>query len=31
VASDGLAGLPEDLTRVEPGTMVDVLPFSEVL
>jgi molybdopterin molybdotransferase len=31
VASDGLAELPEDLTRVEPGTMVDVLPFSEVL
>jgi molybdopterin molybdotransferase len=31
VASDGLAELPEDLTRVEPGTMVDVLPFAEVL
>jgi molybdopterin molybdotransferase len=31
VAADGLAELPEDLTRVEPGTMVDVLPFSEVL
>ena len=31
VASDGLAELPEDLTQVEPGTMVDVLPFAEVL
>jgi len=31
VASDGLAELPEDLTRLEPGTMVDVLPFAEVL
>jgi molybdopterin molybdotransferase len=31
VASDGLAELPEDLTRLEPGTMVDVLPFTEVL
>jgi molybdopterin molybdotransferase len=31
VASDGLAELPEALTRLEPGTMVDVLPFAEVL
>ncbi len=31
VASDGLAELPEDLTRLEAGTMVDVLPFAEVL
>jgi molybdopterin molybdotransferase len=31
VASDALAELPEDLTHLEPGTMVDVLPFAEVL
>jgi molybdopterin molybdotransferase len=31
VASDGLVELPEDLTRLEPGTMVDFLPFREVL
>jgi len=30
VAADGLVELPEDLTRLEPGTMVDFLPFSEV-
>jgi molybdopterin molybdotransferase len=30
VAADGLIELPEDLTRLEPGTMVDFLPFSEV-
>jgi molybdopterin molybdotransferase len=30
VESDGLVELPEDLTRLEPGTMVDFLPFSEV-
>ncbi|MEE8534638.1 MAG: gephyrin-like molybdotransferase Glp [Kiloniellales bacterium] len=31
VDSEGLVELPEDLTRLEPGTMVDFLPFSEVL
>ncbi len=31
VAADGLVELPEDLTRLEAGTMVDVLPFAEVL
>jgi molybdopterin molybdotransferase len=31
VASDGLAVLPEDLPAVEPGTILDFLPFSEVL
>ena len=31
VASDGLVELAEDLTRLEPGTMVDFLPFREVL
>ncbi len=31
VASDGLAELPEDLTHLEPGAMVDVLPFAELL
>jgi molybdopterin molybdotransferase len=31
VASDGLAELPEDLTHLEPGAMVDVLPFAEML
>lgn len=30
VAADGLIELPEDLTRLDPGTMVDFLPFSEV-
>jgi molybdopterin molybdotransferase len=30
VGADGLIELPEDLTRLEPGTMVDFLPFSEV-
>jgi molybdopterin molybdotransferase len=30
VESDGLVELPEDLTRLEPGAMVDFLPFSEV-
>ncbi len=29
VEADGLVELPEDLTRLEPGTMVDFLPFSE--
>lgn len=31
VEADGLVELPEDLTRLEPGTMVDFLPFSEVM
>lgn len=30
VESDGLVELPEDLTHLEAGTMVDFLPFSEV-
>jgi molybdopterin molybdotransferase len=30
VESDGLVELPEELTRLDPGTMVDFLPFSEV-
>ena len=30
VQTDGLAELPEELTRLEPGTMVDFLPFSEI-
>ena len=30
VGADGLVELPEDLTLLEPGTMVDFLPFSEV-
>ena len=30
VEADGLIELPEDLTRLEPGTMVDFLPFSEL-
>ncbi len=30
VAADGLVELAEELTSVEPGTMVDFLPFSEV-
>lgn len=29
VESDGLVELPEDLTRLEAGAMVDFLPFSE--
>lgn len=29
VESDGLVELPEELTSLEPGTMVDYLPFSE--
>jgi len=31
VESDGLVELPEDLTRVEAGTIVDFLPFNEVI
>ncbi|MGC2856035.1 gephyrin-like molybdotransferase Glp [Novispirillum sp. DQ9] len=31
VVSDGLAELPEDLPAVEPGTVLDILPFSELL
>jgi len=30
VATDGLVELAEELTRVEPGSMVDFLPFNEV-
>ena len=30
VEADGLVELPEDLTRLSAGTMVDFLPFSEV-
>ncbi len=30
VESDGLVELPEELTRLEAGTMVEFLPFSEV-
>ncbi|MFQ6016801.1 MAG: gephyrin-like molybdotransferase Glp [Kiloniellaceae bacterium] len=30
VESEGLIELPEDMTALEPGTMVDFLPFSEV-
>ena len=30
VESDGLVELPEDMTRLEAGTLVDFLPFSEV-
>jgi molybdopterin molybdotransferase len=30
VEADGLVELPEDLTRIERGAMVDFLPFSEV-
>jgi len=30
VAADGLVELPEELTDLKPGTMVDFLPFSEV-
>ena len=31
VDTDGLAELPEDMTRLEAGDMIEVLPFSEVL
>ena len=31
VESDGLVELPENLAEIEPGTLVDFLPFSEVL
>jgi len=31
VESEGLVELPEGLTRLEPGTMVEFLPFSEVV
>lgn len=30
VGADGLVELPEDVTRLEKGTMVDFLPFNEV-
>ncbi len=30
VAADGLVELPEDLAAIEPGAMVEFLPFSEV-
>ena len=30
VESDGLVELPEDLTHLAAGSMVDFLPFSEV-
>ncbi len=30
VAADGLVELAEELTTIEPGTMVDFLPFNEV-
>ncbi len=30
VEADGLVELPEDLTRLEPGAIVEFLPFSEV-
>jgi molybdopterin molybdotransferase len=31
VGADGLVMLPEDLTVLEPGSMVDFLPFTEVM
>lgn len=31
VESQGLVELPEDLTQVDPGMLVDYLPFSEVI
>jgi molybdopterin molybdotransferase len=31
VDTDGLAELPEDMTRLEKGAMIEVLPFSEVI
>jgi molybdopterin molybdotransferase len=30
VESDGLVELPEELTRLQAGTLVDFPPFSEV-
>ncbi len=30
VESEGLVALPEEVTLIEPGTLVDFLPFSEV-
>ncbi len=30
VESEGLVALPEEMTQLEPGTLVDFLPFSEV-
>jgi molybdopterin molybdotransferase len=30
VEADGLVELPEDIVRLEPGTVVDFLPFGEV-
>ncbi len=30
VGSSGLVELPEDVTRIKPGTLVDFIPFSEV-
>jgi len=30
VGSSGLVELPEDVTHIEPGTLVDFIPFSEV-
>ena len=30
VESEGLVALPEEMTRLEPGALVDFLPFSEV-
>ena len=29
--TDGLVELPEDLTRLEPGTEVDFVPYSELI
>ena len=31
VATDALAELPEDMTRLEKGAMIEVLPFSEAM
>jgi len=31
VEADGLAELPDDMTRLEKGAMIEVLPFSEVI
>ncbi len=31
VAADGLVELPEDLTQLKSGMMVDFLPFTEVM
>jgi molybdopterin molybdotransferase len=30
VQSDGLVELPEDITQLSAGTMVDFLPFNEM-